>query len=1325
MFMPELRHSVLFRVVAVVTVLTFLPLQSGFGQTLMTMPEPGRMVSSAGKFIPATMAGLELSPKEPFKFNFLINPGEEKLSDAAGRAEYMRIIKYFLAALTTPNTDMWVNLSPYEDSRIITDNFSQTEMGRDLLSQDYLLKQMTASLLYPENSAGKEFWAKVYQKAYAQYGTTDVAVDTFNKVWIVPDRSVVYERNGSGLLIDSHLKVMLEEDYFALDRNMARAVTGGNAAVRKTASLSSGVVREVIIPVLEEEVNEGKYFAPLRQIYSAMVMATWFKQSLRKSLLGEVYADRSKVAGINLGDPAGEKERIYEQYLAAYKVGVFNFVKEDLDPATQEPLPRKYFSGGARAPETVTIVSKLDNSQSSLARKGLFAALAVTVVLAAPTVGRVFRSLSGENTEIVDEGLTTDEQRAPLLEVQAGTTQVLPAGQPQMPSVMPILAAPGTGTVQPAAPSSLAAGAAVTPPVSSGPTRVTAFIEGHWRAEHQAKRALIVSGYAQDASLNQAEKDRLIKEYDDQRPPRIDIGPTQTFPGGKEQYMPMMGSLDAIRAELKGQPVALADLNARAAQINNPGGDFLVVLDITDQAGMKVYSLRAIPGEEPLEGLLSRPIVRLAPGTAPAAVVPPSSAPAPERQPAPAAGTQAGRQSLLSSALHTSFTERVQIPADPWMNMAPGRLPDGIVVGDWQVANPHTKLYEKRVFIPVLGLFGFSARMGEDGKLVPERGGYYMGGLVGPRQGPYSVDIPTPVSMRVVSENALILLGLIERFGWQTARPIPDVRRDIEEQGRRDPNSLWDVAVTSEGQGESKRFWINISPASAASGTSALKVSLDRRMSVDRVTAEGSAYQANVIPAGRIPRLSDEIGLAPDVRRKLPLAQDTGWQSSEARISGVKVPGLVQRRITVPVIGTFLFYGERGDEGAVRLLPGYEKQGWLETDPSGRIALKEGQWIMTTGMVNALWDNLLSVSWASQEGRSTWEQGRDKMPQQEGLWTVSSFKAAVNRDALAQNLKGGGEIFDFLMKNGFFQETEGKLGTPVLLTAEKKALLAGKYAPDEVKKIESIVQQIYDGELFMLDLDPVVDPVQVVFNMQGTREQLADAFARKGLNTLASAFEALEADPPETVYTMNYSEVLYVDPVHGVGRIPVLNIYPSGERPNDLYRATQWRRATGDDSRQLTDNEGNLLWEQFWHFGEPQKGKVLRVIYKMDGRMEQDGKVVHPGHLVRHMGFEPTPVAAVPSGLAFIRGDKAQTAGELPERDRAETPLGGIDLNETLMSMKIKRDKDGGILPFEAQDPSMIETLRSIQGFRPVIMDIRPVSLSSAPLFEELRDAAS
>ena len=100
-----------------------------------------------------------------------------------------------------------------------------------------------------------------------------------------------------------------------------------------------------MIPELTKEVNEGKNFAQLRQVYNSLILATWYKKKIKDSILTQVYENKNKVAGINIDDSQG-KQKIYERYLQAFKKGAYNYIKEEIDPVSQKSLPRKYFSGG-------------------------------------------------------------------------------------------------------------------------------------------------------------------------------------------------------------------------------------------------------------------------------------------------------------------------------------------------------------------------------------------------------------------------------------------------------------------------------------------------------------------------------------------------------------------------------------------------------------------------------------------------------------------------------------------------------------------------------------------------------------------------------------------------------------------------------------------------------------------------------------------------------------------------------------------------------------------------------------------------------------------
>ncbi len=303
----------------------------------LDLPPAGQMVNLSPAYVPVIMKGLTVHPENPLLFDFILDPGNSGLKhdNPALTATSTTLIKYFLAGLTLKEDDLWVNLSPYEHNRIVPTALGKTEMGRDMLAQDYLLKQITASLMHPEKELGKEFWNRIYEKSQQRFGNLAIPVNTFNKVWITPDVAEVYVHNNTVYITKSHLKVMLEEDYLA--------TTIASPTVRNNSTQQ--LIREIILPAIEQEVNQGKNFAQLRQIYHALILAAWFKTTLKDSVLTQAFANKNKTSGIISDDPM-INAKIYQQYVEAYKKGVFNFIKDDVDRLSKEPIARKYFSGG-------------------------------------------------------------------------------------------------------------------------------------------------------------------------------------------------------------------------------------------------------------------------------------------------------------------------------------------------------------------------------------------------------------------------------------------------------------------------------------------------------------------------------------------------------------------------------------------------------------------------------------------------------------------------------------------------------------------------------------------------------------------------------------------------------------------------------------------------------------------------------------------------------------------------------------------------------------------------------------------------------------------
>ena len=356
MSVSRIKSSLFFRVTSWIQIAVFflsLTFPNGLAHAqsfnVFSLPKPGEVLSVSEKFTPLLIKGISLHKENPLVFDFILDPGDAPMSDDQLKLESQRLIKYFFASLTVPAKDLWVNLSPYEKDRIIPEGFGQTEMGRDLLAQDYMLKQLSASMIYPEKDLGKDFWNRVYRKAKEVYGTTDIPVNTFNKVWIMPDKAVIVETKTSAYITQSRLKVLLEEDYISLNANRASEVLGTNVLqetdVKNVSSVTSAIVRDIVLPEIEKEVNEGKNFAQLRQVYNSLLLATWFKVNLKENILNQVYSNQNKILGVDVKDKA-DKDKIYDRYLAAFREGVFNYIKEDVDEATKEVIPRKYFSGG-------------------------------------------------------------------------------------------------------------------------------------------------------------------------------------------------------------------------------------------------------------------------------------------------------------------------------------------------------------------------------------------------------------------------------------------------------------------------------------------------------------------------------------------------------------------------------------------------------------------------------------------------------------------------------------------------------------------------------------------------------------------------------------------------------------------------------------------------------------------------------------------------------------------------------------------------------------------------------------------------------------------
>ena len=321
--------------------------------SVYNLPLPTKLLSVSEKFSYPVLKGLRFNPKNPLNIEFLVDTANK---DDVSKEEADRLIKYFLAGLTLPQEELWVNLSPFEGERVASDNLALTDLGKDLLGQDYCLKQLVSSLTYPGTELGKRYWDSV-TAVMKDEGRGMKDVNTYNKVWVMPQKSVVYEKGDTAFVLEASLKVMHERDYVAQQRNLpkdegrgmkdekTKKDEGGRTKDEKgkTEEIASRVFKEVILPEVNQEVNHGKNFATLRQIYNSLVLAVWFRKKFKDSFY-KSYIDKGKISGIDLKDK-NVKDKIFNLYVEAYKKGVYNCVKKE-ERLGKNPVRRRYTSGG-------------------------------------------------------------------------------------------------------------------------------------------------------------------------------------------------------------------------------------------------------------------------------------------------------------------------------------------------------------------------------------------------------------------------------------------------------------------------------------------------------------------------------------------------------------------------------------------------------------------------------------------------------------------------------------------------------------------------------------------------------------------------------------------------------------------------------------------------------------------------------------------------------------------------------------------------------------------------------------------------------------------
>ena len=121
----NIRRTLYLGIILTFLVNTFGPIPTAQAQDFI-LPKPGVMVHLSPPMNPPMLKGIKVHTDNPFRFDFILDKGDSNQNNAQLKEESSKLIKYFLASLTIPEKDLWVNLSPYEKDRIVPERYATT-----------------------------------------------------------------------------------------------------------------------------------------------------------------------------------------------------------------------------------------------------------------------------------------------------------------------------------------------------------------------------------------------------------------------------------------------------------------------------------------------------------------------------------------------------------------------------------------------------------------------------------------------------------------------------------------------------------------------------------------------------------------------------------------------------------------------------------------------------------------------------------------------------------------------------------------------------------------------------------------------------------------------------------------------------------------------------------------------------------------------------------------------------------------------------------------------------------------------------------------------
>lgn len=206
----------------------------------------------------------------------------------------------FFIGLTLPDSKFWVNLNPSEPDRILDEDLRNTDVGRIMLEADFQMKKDLCRYENPcESKIGEEFWwllekksEEIIEECMKKHpieieDVDNVLFSSAMSFWIVPDKTEVYGTDDEVYIVNITLNIESkgEYEYSAYQIvNQNPAVSDEckedlNEAADEFGRYWMELEEEMILPSVVQDVNHDKNYSDLRQVYTSLALAQWYKDN--------------------------------------------------------------------------------------------------------------------------------------------------------------------------------------------------------------------------------------------------------------------------------------------------------------------------------------------------------------------------------------------------------------------------------------------------------------------------------------------------------------------------------------------------------------------------------------------------------------------------------------------------------------------------------------------------------------------------------------------------------------------------------------------------------------------------------------------------------------------------------------------------------------------------------------------------------------------------------------------------------------------------------------------------------------------------------------